>query len=53
MNKEEFKKLLEDNLTIELRTIMIDYNNTAFEIKIKFDDEIICSDWIYLSQLKD
>ena len=29
------------------------YESNGFEIKIKFDDEVICSDWIYLSQLKE
>ena len=58
MTKEVFKELLkecfDEYLSIEISTHSGCgcCNNARMRIEVKFDDEVICSDFIYLSSLK-
>ena len=55
MTKQEFLEMLGENLSLELDTAGCQCgcgDFPRFEIKIKFDGETVCSDYIYLSSLK-
>ena len=56
MTKQELKELLEENLSLELCTEGCNCgcgDTPRLVIKIVFDDEVICSNHIYLSSLRD
>jgi hypothetical protein len=52
MNKEELKRLLQENLTIDIKEES-SYGTTSIDIKIKFDNDIVCSDSYYITRYLD
>ena len=54
MNKNRIKQLLEENLEIELNTeddCCCCENTKKLTLKVKFDGDVVCSDFIYISSI--
>jgi len=55
MTKAKIKQLLEENLEIEMSTerdCCCCEGSTRLILKVKFDNDVVCSDFIYLSSIK-
>ena len=52
MNEEEFQRMLKEHLTIQLSEKR-DYGGKGLEVKLLFDYEEICSDYVFTETWQD
>jgi hypothetical protein len=52
MNKDELFELLKENLTLRLSE-KYDYGGKGIEVQLWFDNEKLCSDYVFTSTWQD